>query len=356
MSRVLDETATDLPVRDMTVNLSRLTEAPQDPSVHQHARERQNIGKLSREELEDRFLRVHEETLQLKQHIHTQDEKIKKLGTKLMKLVKDRGRMEQLAAGAAQPLSRFRDLEMEEMVEELQEKVRGLQAENEGLKQRLVVAKQQIINSQSRRQTQYEHVHSRVNSGLKKLRDDSSSPSPGRQRSESKQENVVECQRSHMDELEGVSEQLREELRRKEEDFEEKLLQARQQQTSTLRSQVNSNMSMIKLQKQLADRSNTVTELESRYRLLQEVEQIFSQKRKSQKSGDLSFLVDMDEDGRSNTESSIRELRAAHAETIQELEKTRNLLNMESRISKDYKVEKGARRPGNICPDLSFLI
>ncbi|MEQ2210466.1 hypothetical protein XENOCAPTIV_013877 [Xenoophorus captivus] len=104
-----------------------------------------------------------------------------------MKLVKDRGRMEQLAAGAAQPLSRFRDLEMEEMVEELQEKVRGLQAENEGLKQRLVVAKQQIINSQSRRQTQYEHVHSRVNCGVKKLRDDSSSPSPGRQRSESKQ-------------------------------------------------------------------------------------------------------------------------------------------------------------------------
>ncbi|XP_047202690.1 protein fantom isoform X3 [Girardinichthys multiradiatus] len=450
-----------------------------------------------------------------------------------MKLVKDRGRMEQLAAGAAQPLSRFRDLEMEEMVEELQEKVRGLQAENEGLKQRLVVAKQQIINSQSRRQTQYEHVHSRVNSGLKKLRDDSSSPSPGRQRSmrslegggrpptgqlpryghslleEARAEirnleNVVESQRSHMDELEGVSEQLREELRRKEEDFEEKLLQARQKQTSTLRSQVNSNMSMINLQKQLADRSNTVTELESRYRLLQEaqrtlkasndaamvkvdeltaqlkdermknleldqqlqtanitkiqVEQLKEQisdleqegvllkesnkkllnsafdvsqqkgqlreqqlklqivqletalkadlvdkneildrikserekneqlteenqklqiqfleqkqqveelndrlkfygrekdysvaeltealllirKRKSQKSGDLNFLVDIDEDGRSNTESSIRELRAAHAETIQVLEKTRNLLNMESRISKDYKAE-----------------
>uniref|UniRef100_A0A3Q2DEJ9 RPGRIP1 like n=1 Tax=Cyprinodon variegatus TaxID=28743 RepID=A0A3Q2DEJ9_CYPVA len=507
MSFVHDETSADLPVRDIAVNLSfpfPLT----DPSVHQHARERLNVGKLSREELEDRFLRVHEETLQLKLHIHKQDEKIKKLGTKLMKLVKDRGRMEQLAAGPAQPPSRFRDVEMEEMVEELQEKVRGLQAEKEGLKQRLLVAKHQLLNSQGRRQTQYEHVPSRVNSGMKKLRDDSSSLSPaptykvtpylsfsGMRSSEGhgrpptgklpryghslleearaeirNLENVVESQQSHMEELEAAAERLREKMRRKEEEFEEKLLQARQQQTSTLRSQVNSNTSMIRLQKQLADRFNSVTELEGRYQLLQEAQQtlkasndaalakvddlkaqlkdermknlemdsklqmvninkimveqlqerisdleqerellkesnkdllesafdvsqqqkwqlqeqqlklqivqletaqkadladknevldriktergvspsrykdysaaeltealLLIKKRKSQKSGDLSFMAEVDEDGR-----SVRELRAAHAETIQELEKTRNLLNMESRISKDYKAE-----------------
>ncbi|XP_015254353.1 PREDICTED: protein fantom [Cyprinodon variegatus] len=529
MSFVHDETSADLPVRDIAVNLSRLADAPQDPSVHQHARERLNVGKLSREELEDRFLRVHEETLQLKLHIHKQDEKIKKLGTKLMKLVKDRGRMEQLAAGPAQPPSRFRDVEMEEMVEELQEKVRGLQAEKEGLKQRLLVAKHQLLNSQGRRQTQYEHVPSRVNSGMKKLRDDSSSLSPARHRSMRSSEghgrpptgklpryghslleearaeirnleNVVESQQSHMEELEAAAERLREKMRRKEEEFEEKLLQARQQQTSTLRSQVNSNTSMIRLQKQLADRFNSVTELEGRYQLLQEAQQtlkasndaalakvddlkaqlkdermknlemdsklqmvninkimveqlqerisdleqerellkesnkdllesafdvsqqqkwqlqeqqlklqivqletaqkadladknevldrikterdknqqlteenqklqmkfleqkqeveelkerlkfygrekdysaaeltealLLIKKRKSQKSGDLSFMAEVDEDGR-----SVRELRAAHAETIQELEKTRNLLNMESRISKDYKAE-----------------
>lgn len=92
-----------------------------------------------------------------------------------MRLVKDRGRMEQLAAGGAHPVSRVRDVEMEEMMEELQEKIRGLQTEKEGLKQRLLVAKQQLMNSQSRRAA-YGHVQSRVNSGLKKLRDDSSSP------------------------------------------------------------------------------------------------------------------------------------------------------------------------------------
>lgn len=106
-----------------------------------------------------------------------------RLGTKLMRLVKDRGRMEQLAAGGGQPVSRVRDVEMEEMMEELQDKVRTLQTEKEGLKQRLLVAKQQLINSQSRRPTPYSHVQSRINSGLKRLQDGASSPSQTRPKS-----------------------------------------------------------------------------------------------------------------------------------------------------------------------------
>ncbi|XP_034734816.1 protein fantom-like [Etheostoma cragini] len=250
MSTLIDETAADVPVRDFPVNLSRLAA---ESSANRNARARQDVSRVSREELEDRFLRLHEETLVLKQHIHTQDDKIKKLGTKLMKLVKDRGRMEQLAAGERPPAPRVRDLEMEEMMEELQEKVRGLQAENEGLKQRLLVAKQQLINSQGRRPAPYGRVPSRVNSGVKKLRDDSSSPSPTRPkttgllprfghslleeaRAEVRNlENVIELQRSHMEEMEAAAELLRDQLRTKEAEYEERLLQARQQQTSKLR-------------------------------------------------------------------------------------------------------------------------
>ncbi|KAM6936880.1 protein fantom [Xenentodon cancila] len=529
---LLDEMSPDIPVRDMTVNLSRVTATASDLPVYQNTGARRDISRLSREELEDRFLRLHEETLQLKQHIHKQDDKIKKLGTKLMRLVKDRGRMEQLAAGSANPPTRLRDIEMEEMMEELQEKVRGLQTENEGLKQRLLVAKQQLINSHSRRPTAYGQVQSRVNSGLAKLRDDTSSPSQARPRSmrsldgggrppagqlpryghslleEARakirnQENVIETQQSHVEELQEASEQLMEELEKKKKEYEERLLQIQQQHTSTLKSQVNSNVSMIKLQKQLTDRSNTVTELEGRFLQLQEAQQtlkashdaaiakvdelsaqlkderlkslelekqlqsanitkirveqlqeriaeveqekelltesnkkllnsafdisqqqkwqlqekqlklqivqletalkadlvdkneildrikaerekneqltdenknillqfleqkqqleelnnrlrffsresdysvaeltealLLVKKHKSQENGDLGFMAEVE--GSSSQESSVRELRAAHAETIQELEKTRNLLNMESQISKDYKVE-----------------
>lgn len=41
-----------------------------------------------------------------------------------------------------------------------------------------------------------------------------------------------------------------------------------------LRSHVNDNVTMIKLQKQLADRSNVVTELEGRFLQLQEVSSV----------------------------------------------------------------------------------
>ncbi|XP_071394998.1 protein fantom [Centroberyx affinis] len=533
MSTFHDETADEVPVRDITLNLSHAAPGP-DLSVAQNVRARQDISRVSREELEDRFLRLHEETLLLKQHTHKQDDKIKKLGTKLMRLVKDRGRMEQLAAGRGQAVHRVRDVEMEEMMEELQEKVRGLQAENEGLKQRLLLAKQQVLQVQSRRPTPYGHVQSRINSGLKRLRDDTPSPPQLRPKSTRSvegggrpqtgllpryghslledaraeirnRENVIESQRGHIEEMDRAAEVLRDQLRKKETEYEENLLQIRQQQTSKLRSSVNNNVTMIKLQKQLAERANAITVLEGRFLQLQESQktmkashdaatakvdeltgqlkderqrsldlerqlqsmtfsnirtkelqeqirdaekerdllkenydklvnstldvsqqqkwriqeqqlkvqiaqlemalkadltdkneildkikaerdtneklteenkrlqiQFLEQKqqldelndrmkfytkeseldvaeltealmlikaRKSKKSGELGFLEEVEEEVQSNAESSVKKLRAAHTETIQELEKTRNMISIEHKINKGYKAE-----------------
>uniref|UniRef100_H2U762 RPGRIP1 like n=1 Tax=Takifugu rubripes TaxID=31033 RepID=H2U762_TAKRU len=289
-----DETAADVPVRDthpLTVSL-----LVTDPPVLQNARSRQDVSRVSREELEDRFLYLQEENVHLKEHANIQDEKIKKLGTKLMKMVKDRGRLEQLVAGRGQPVSKVRDLEMEEMVEELQEKVQTLQKQNEVLKQRHHASRQQLLSLQSRRAPPYGHIQSRVNSGLKKLHDDASSgsrpkctwrleggkPSAGllprfghslleEARAEIRSlENVNELQQNNMKEMERALALLQEELRKKEADYEEKLLLIRQQRTSKVRSHVDSNVTLIKLQKQLADRSNTVTEMEARFLQLQE--------------------------------------------------------------------------------------
>uniref|UniRef100_A0A3P9HBT4 RPGRIP1 like n=1 Tax=Oryzias latipes TaxID=8090 RepID=A0A3P9HBT4_ORYLA len=518
MSSLLDETADDAPVKEV---------AAQQPR-NRHAWAPQDVSRVSRDELEDRFFRLHEETLQLKQQIHKQDEKIRKLGTKLVRLVKDRERLQQMAAGKVQPPSRVRDIETEEMIEELQENVRGLQAEKEELKQRLLVAKNQVINSQRWRPTPYGRVQPQVDSGLKSSEQMLALPPAGLRSWDTERRpptgqlpryghslleeargeirnlnNVIESQQSQIEELERASELLREELKKKEAEYEEHLQQMRQQQTFSLRSQVNSNVSLIKLQKQLADRSNVVTMLEGRFVSLQEAQQtlktcldgamakveeltaqlkeerlksleletlvqnanitetqreklqeriheleqerdllreenkrlqysafdvsqqqkwqlqeqqlklqisqletalkadlvdkneildkmkaerdrneqlaeenrrvhvrILEQKqqleelssrlkfcsrendyseaelteallliktRKSQRSGDLGFLAE--EEGSNSKETSIRELRAAHAETFQELEKTRKLLSMESRICKDYKEE-----------------
>lgn len=101
-----------------------------------------------------------------------------RLGTKLMRLVNDRGRLERLAAGGAngpEHSSRVRVAEMEEMVEDLQEKVRALQNDNEGLKRRLHMTRQQLISKLSRRPSPYDHIQPRINTGVKNLR---SSPHP----------------------------------------------------------------------------------------------------------------------------------------------------------------------------------
>jgi len=39
-----------------------------------------------------------------------------------------------------------------------------------------------------------------------------------------------------------------------------------------------------------------------------------------------------------DVERSLREMQATHAETIQELEKTRNMLIIQHKINKDYQV------------------
>uniref|UniRef100_A0A3B4EY20 RPGRIP1 like n=1 Tax=Pundamilia nyererei TaxID=303518 RepID=A0A3B4EY20_9CICH len=355
MSTLRDETAADVPVKDVTVDLSRLTPVKSSALFYVHARARLDISRVSREELEDRFLRLQEETLQLKQHSHKRDDLIKRLSTKLKRLMNNRDRMEQLAAGTA-PSSRVRDVEMEEMMEELHEKVRALQAENEGLKQRLLVAKHQLINRQSQRPTPYDRIQPRVNTGLKKFRDDMSSPSLIRPKSEfcgtrslegggrpptgllpryghslleearseiRNLENVIESQRSRMEELEGASELLREELRRKEAEYEERLLQVRQEQSSKLRYD---NVTLIKLQKQLAVRSNTVAELEGRYLQLQESQQTLKLSHEAAMAKVDELSADLKNERLKRLELEKQLQSASLQERIGELEQDRDLL------------------------------
>uniref|UniRef100_A0A6Q2XLA3 C2 domain-containing protein n=1 Tax=Esox lucius TaxID=8010 RepID=A0A6Q2XLA3_ESOLU len=291
MSTFVDETAGDVPVKDITLNFTHSL-------VAQGARARQAISRVSREELEDRFLRLHEENLLLKQHTHKQEDKIKRMATKLVRLVKDRRRVEQVAAGGVRPGAR--DVELEEMMEELQEKVRELQVQNEGLKQRLLAAKQQL-QAHNRRTTPYSHVQSRVNTGLRRLREDTVTlaqlPLAGHRsvevetgvrppqlllpryghslldeaRAEIRNlENVIETQNSHIEEIDRAAELLRDQLKRKEREFEESLLHMREQQTTGQRSTIKDNLEMIKLQKQLVEKGNAFTVLEGRFLQLQE--------------------------------------------------------------------------------------
>uniref|UniRef100_A0ACB8E9Q4 Uncharacterized protein n=1 Tax=Sphaerodactylus townsendi TaxID=933632 RepID=A0ACB8E9Q4_9SAUR len=63
------------------------------------------------------------------------------------------------------------------------------------------------------------------------------------------------------------------------------------------------------------------------------------QARRQQASGDLTFLEKVEEDIHKDLERSMQELQVTHAETVQELEKTRNMLIVQHKINKDYQAE-----------------
>ncbi|KAM4614074.1 protein fantom [Discoglossus pictus] len=317
-----DETAADLPEKDLGPILSGI--GGMNETSSQSAKSRQAVSRISRQELEDRYLRINDENLLLKVHARNQEDKIKRMATKLVRLVKDKKKAEQKAGI---PGRSGRDVELEEMIEQLQENVRELEKQKEVLQNRLIASKQQL-QAQGHRYTPYNYIQSRVNSGLRKVTEgvmmqenirrgmrmqDPEMISKSTQavlpryghslleeaRAEIRSlENVVESQRSHIEELEHAADILRDEVRKKEKEYEESFLQLREQQATDQRTTIRENVTMIKLQKQLAEKSNAFTELEGKFRLLQE-------NLKSMKTSHSTFLSEVD-----NLNSQLKEERS----------------------------------------------
>ncbi|XP_037084992.1 protein fantom-like [Pollicipes pollicipes] len=105
--------------------------------------ERAGINKLSREELEDRHLRLLEENHILKKHCHKQEDKIKRLATKLLRLVQDRKKRGEAPA-------RQRDPETAELIQSQQDQISQMERQVAQLKDKLLVARQQVNTSQGR--------------------------------------------------------------------------------------------------------------------------------------------------------------------------------------------------------------
>ncbi|XP_062442428.1 protein fantom isoform X3 [Rhea pennata] len=293
MSAPADETAGDLPVRDVGLSLAG-TGGLQEPSTTQNVKARQAVSRISREELEDRFLRLHDENILLKQHANKQEEKIKRMATKLIRLVNDKKRSDQVGGG---PKRLGQAVELEEMIEHLQEKVRELEKQNEGLHNKLISTKQQL-QIQGHRPSPYSYVQSRINTGLRKMSDvagiqerakkgmrfqDLEVRSPhlmhpryGQSLLEDARaeirnlETVIESQREHIEELEHTREMLGNQLRRKEKEIEESLLQLKEQETTSQRLNIRDNVEMIKVRKQLIEKSNALSAMEEKFLQLQE--------------------------------------------------------------------------------------
>uniref|UniRef100_A0A8C4Q5R9 C2 domain-containing protein n=2 Tax=Eptatretus burgeri TaxID=7764 RepID=A0A8C4Q5R9_EPTBU len=309
-----DDADLDVPVRD--VGLARastpLALEPRD------ARERQAVSRLSREDLEDRYLRLADDSLQLKQHVSKQEDKIRRMATKLVRLVNDRKKWE----AGAQP-GGGRNVDMEERVEELQTKVRELERQNEGLRSRLLTTRQQL-QTQGRRLTMYPHVAPRVNSGLRRTL--ASSMSNGRdarvvpsqeasrgrtvkratQTANGQDDGLLAEAYGEMTRLEEVISKQQEELIKLQREKEEALLRNLRQQSDEHRASMKENLELIRLRREAADKQSAFAEIQTKFSKLHQ-------------------------------ESVV--LRAAHDEVLSRLEEMRNELRNERSRKAELEVQ-----------------
>ncbi|KAM8960624.1 X-linked retinitis pigmentosa GTPase regulator-interacting protein 1 [Pelodytes ibericus] len=158
---IMDETSSDLPVKDTDCKPA-VIRAIQEKDL----KTRRRVSLVSREELEDNFLHLHEEHLFLKDYARKQEDKIKRMGTKLLRLTSELGR-----AGDSKTVSARkdgRDLEAEETIEDLQDRVRDLERRNEALQNRMTTYKQRLQVQDGCRHCPYSAVLARIDSGVRK--------------------------------------------------------------------------------------------------------------------------------------------------------------------------------------------
>ncbi|XP_048174401.1 protein fantom isoform X4 [Corvus hawaiiensis] len=287
-----DETVGNLAVRDTVLTPAGI-EGSQESST-QNVKAQQVLSRISREELEDRFLRLRDDHILLKQYANKQEEKIKRMTTKLIRLVNDKRKCDRADCG---PTRLGQALELEETIEHLRERVRELEKQNESLRNKLISTKQQL-QIQGHRLCPYSSVQSRVNTGLKKESEAAGMPEHTKKgmrfqslevrssdlvlpkygqslledsRAEIRNlETVIESQRKHIEELERAREILVSQLRRKEKEIEESLLRLKEQGTASQRLNIQDNVEMIKVHKQLAEKSNALSAMEGKFLQLQE--------------------------------------------------------------------------------------
>ncbi|CAH2294640.1 fantom isoform X1 [Pelobates cultripes] len=178
---VMDDTASDLPVKDTDCKpavIRAIQELSTGSHTHQHhvrtapkmkekdLKTRRRVSLISREELEDKFLRLHEDNLLLKDYARKQEDKIKRMSTKLLRLTADLGKTgENKTANVRRD---GRDLEAEETIEDLQNHVRDLERRNEALRNRVITFKQRLQFQDGCRHCPYSTVSARIDSGVRR--------------------------------------------------------------------------------------------------------------------------------------------------------------------------------------------
>ncbi|XP_052059743.1 protein fantom-like isoform X6 [Mytilus californianus] len=275
-----------------------------DPGGGRHdagaEQQRRMVAKWDRDTLEDKYLRIYEENLILKKHARKQEDKIKKMATKLLRLVNDKKKDidKEHVGGKTSGMN----IEVAEKMEEFKERIMKLEKQNHQLNEKLMLAKQQL-SAASKRPSHYTHVGSRINTGIAKTqyappedtriaknrrvigpyetaphRKTVSSPTFQKYghnqldnlRLDNRQKDDIIAQLQEQNEIcEQELEEFKQRMKLQEAGYEEDLVKIKQQITAEHRFTVQENIDMIKVQREVKEKSTRLMELNEKYALLE---------------------------------------------------------------------------------------
>ncbi|XP_029112235.1 protein fantom-like [Scleropages formosus] len=286
MPLAVDETAGDLPVRDvgsrgglipalLATDSTRDVRSWRKPQVLK-IKDRRHTFHIPREQLEDQCFRLQEENTLLKQHSRAQELKMRRMSTKLMRL--QRGRPG--TAGA-------RERELDETIQELEARVATLESQKGMLQSKLNLARQHIMDLGGR---SHYRPKGRGPGGGGEVRRAAQTAPP---RCElSYQEDThgeierpssgTDTQQVRMAELELATHFLRDTLRERDREFEDAMRELRKQQAEGHRMAIKENVDAIRLQKQLSEKGTALLVMQEKFNVLQETYE--AQLEESQKS------------------------------------------------------------------------
>ncbi|CAM4721402.1 unnamed protein product [Leuciscus chuanchicus] len=345
MSLTVDETAGDLPVRDVGLRaglITVLTDTDQDtrswrrPPQVLKIKDRQRLFRVPREQLEDQCFRLQEENTLLKQHSRTQDQKLRRLSTKLMRLKHG-------------PSSAGRDGEHEDTIQELEARVATLESQKGTLQSKLNLAKQQILDLGIR-------THNRPRTGRGVDGDGgvrrAAQTAPARcgisllddTRGEIDRfrSTIIETQQGRVAEQELSTQSLKELFREKEKEIEGIVKDLRKQQADGHRLTIKDNVDVIRLQKQLSEKSSALLVNQEKFASLQEAyENQLEEGQRSLKESQVALLEKVEDlseqlkqekqrvltlEGQLNTATLSLQALGELQERVSDLEGERNLL------------------------------
>ncbi|XP_015729302.1 protein fantom isoform X2 [Coturnix japonica] len=326
-------------------------------------RARQTVSQLSRKELEDKYFRLRDENILLKQKANKQEDTIKRMAIRITRLANDKKRSELVGGG---PKRLGHNLELEKLVESLKLKVCDLEKYNEILRSKLISNKQQRP-AQSRRPIQYRHAQSLDSIGFKKPDGDAGTLEHTKKEVRLQEpevappkvvprkcgpnlledarakirnmESEIDFQKERIGELEQLRDLLRTQLNKKEKEAEESTRYLKEQEVANQRSSIRDNVEMIKIRKQLAEKNNALSEMESDFLQLQENQRNLKASHDAliARSSDLNHQLKEERLKNLHLENELQSVALTNKRTEELQERINDLEQEKELLRKDYE-------------------